>query len=76
MDMKHFETNDKLRSLGLVLNDYEDIFSLLEYTPNLKHLNIQCKTLLSSEKSVKELNLKLSRNKFSSHRLLNNEWQI
>jgi hypothetical protein len=61
MDMKHFETNDKLRSLALVLDTYEDIFLLLEYTPNLKHLNIQSKTLLGSGKSIKELNLKLER---------------
>ncbi|CAF1497781.1 unnamed protein product [Adineta steineri] len=37
-DTNIFETNSNLYSLTLILKDFEDIYSLLSYTPNLEYL--------------------------------------
>jgi hypothetical protein len=55
----HYQINSKLESLKLILTDYEDIFVLLEYTPNLKYLNIHSKPLSRSIRLIKNFNLKL-----------------
>ena len=57
----HYQMNCILQSLTLILTNYEDIFSLVEYTPNLKYLNIQSKPLSRSVRLIKKLNLKLER---------------
>jgi hypothetical protein len=42
-DLNSFETNYNLHSLTIILTDFQDIFTLISYTPNLKYLNVQSK---------------------------------
>lgn len=61
LSIDHYEMNCILQSLTLILTNYEDIFSLVEYTPHLNYLNIQSKPLSRSVRLNKKLNLKLER---------------
>lgn len=61
LSIDHYQINWILQSLTLILTNYEDIFSLVEYTPNLKYLNLQSKPLSRSVRLIKNIDLKLQR---------------
>jgi hypothetical protein len=64
LNTNSFITNFNLHSLTLILYKFEDIFSIIEYTPNLKYLNLHSNTpyevpIKKSDIKLKELYLKL-----------------
>jgi hypothetical protein len=58
-NMKTFQTNSNLNSLTLILFYFDDIFSLLSYTPNLKYLNVQTRPLYPLQTSANQINIEL-----------------
>jgi hypothetical protein len=64
LNTNSFITNFNLHSLTLILYKFEDIFSIIEYTPNLKYLNLHSNApyevpIKKSDIKLKELYLKL-----------------
>jgi hypothetical protein len=55
-DLTH---NYNLHSLTLILLDFKDIFTLIEYTPNLKYLNFQSKPPDVYRILINKINIKL-----------------
>ena len=55
----YFQINFSLYSLTLNLTEFRQIFLLIEYTPNVKYLNIQTHIPCSSQISVNKINIKL-----------------
>ncbi|CAF3021321.1 unnamed protein product [Rotaria sp. Silwood2] len=56
--INNFEQNISLHSLKLLLTDFQDIFTLLLFTPNLEYLNVKCE-IPKDKQSMKVINVKL-----------------
>ena len=59
MNRDNFMVNLNLHSLILTLNRFEDIFLLIEYTPNLKYLNIHSEPPTKYHKLMNKINIEL-----------------
>ncbi|CAF0989499.1 unnamed protein product [Adineta steineri] len=54
-----YEINLNLHSLTLILNEFQDIFSLISYTPNLKYLNIRTQLSRTCITPIEKSNINL-----------------
>ena len=59
IDMNICKTNFNINSLTLVLTDFQDIFTLISYTPNLEYLKVQSKPPYLFQKPINKTNIKL-----------------
>jgi hypothetical protein len=58
-DRRYFETNFNLHSLTLKLTDFKTIFKWIQFTPNLKYLNVQSKHCSNHELPLNKVDIKL-----------------
>ncbi|CAF3948599.1 unnamed protein product [Adineta steineri] len=72
------QINSNLHSLTLILSDFNDIFKLISYTPNLEYLNIQTLPPITSQEIIyrtniklKQFNLKLGHDSIDFNQLMN-----
>ncbi len=54
-------SNLNLHSLRLILADFEDLFTLIEYKPNLKYLNVQIQISFRLRRLKNKINIHLTR---------------
>jgi hypothetical protein len=59
MNTNSFQTNFNLHSLTLTLLRFRDIFSIMEYTPNLKNLNLHSDPPYANEVQTNKSDIKL-----------------
>jgi hypothetical protein len=55
----NLQINFKLHSLTLTLSAFRNIFIVIQYTPNLKYLNVKAQIPRSSEQPIDKINIKL-----------------
>ena len=55
----NLQINFKLHSLTLVLGAFRSIFVVIQYTPNLKYLNVKTRIPLRSESPIDKIDVKL-----------------
>jgi hypothetical protein len=59
IDFHCLKNNDKLNSLTLILSHYKDLDLFLQYTPNLKYLNVQILSSFTFEKPINKIDIHL-----------------